>query len=292
MRFIDLSNRAKFRVSGNDRVRYLNGQLTNDVATLKPGHALYAFALTAKGKLASDLFLTAYPGGILVDAPDEAREVLLARLERYIVADDVQIEDVSDGFRLIHFLTASTTDLTSRPTDAVVSATSRYRQPGVDLFWPVGLPWPVPGIALDEAAAETLRVERLVPRWGLEIDEGVLPQELQLDDLAISYTKGCYLGQEVVSRIRSVGHVNRLLVKVRQLDNTPLHPGLRLAVPERPPMGTLTSIAPLPTAERFSGLAFVRREAAVPNTQLVTLDPKTSDLLGLVEVCSLPGFAP
>ena len=70
-------------------------------------------------------------------------------------------------------------------------------------------------LSLDEAEAETLRVEQVVPRWGLEIDEGVLPQELQLDDLAISFTKGCYLGQEIVSRIRSVGHVNRLLVKAR-----------------------------------------------------------------------------
>ncbi|HEY0789631.1 MAG TPA: hypothetical protein VGD78_01085 [Chthoniobacterales bacterium] len=292
IRFIDLSHRAKFRVSGADRLRYLNGQLTNNVSTLKAGCSLYAFALTAKGKLASDLFLRDYAGSILVDAPREAREVLLARLERYIVADDVELEDVTETFHLRHFLTASTADVPSVHAEAVVTVTSRYRQPGIDLIEPADLHASIPAVALDAAEAETLRVERVVPSWGPEINEGVLPQELQLDDLAISYTKGCYLGQEVVSRIRSVGHVNRLLVKVRQLDQAPLRPGMRLAIPESSAVGAVTSVAPLARAGRFSALAFVRREAAAPNTRLVTVDPETSGLLGFVEVCSLAEFAP
>src|SRR3984957_1006077 len=99
---LDLSDRAKFIVTGADRLRFLNGQLTNDILSLRPGSAIYACALTAKGKLCADLFVTAAKESLFLDAESVLREPLPARLERYIIADDVTLEDVTGAFGLFH----------------------------------------------------------------------------------------------------------------------------------------------------------------------------------------------
>ena len=99
---LDLSDRAKFKVTGKDRVRFLNGQLTNDVHALHSGSAIYACALTAKGKLCADLFVAATEESHYLDAESLLRESLPARLEKYIIADDVTLEDVTDEFGLFH----------------------------------------------------------------------------------------------------------------------------------------------------------------------------------------------
>jgi folate-binding protein YgfZ len=290
MNYVDLSGRAKFWVTGPDRLRYLNGQLTNDLNALVLGTAMYAFALTAKGKVAGDLYLRAVNDAVLIDAPAELRESLLARLERYIVADDVSIEDVTERFRLWHFLESLASAET--PPGIIRSESNRFRRVGTDLFsggdpiLPAGAGSAEP---LADAEAETLRVEAAMPRWGYELDENVLPQEVGLDDLAISYTKGCYLGQEVVSRIKSVGHVNRRLVKLRLLEGPALQPGLKLTGSGQPApvAGNVTSVAPLPVDGRMYALGFARRTFADPGTRLGVADPASSGLIGAVEVCSL-----
>ena len=101
---LDLSDRAKYIVTGNDRLRFLNGQLTNDILGLRPGSAIYACALTAKGKLCADLFVTAAKESLFLDAESVLRESLAARLEKYIIADDVTLEDVTDEFGLFHLM--------------------------------------------------------------------------------------------------------------------------------------------------------------------------------------------
>jgi tRNA-modifying protein YgfZ len=145
------------------------------------------------------------------------------------------------------------------------------------------------GDLLGDAEAETLRVVAVMPLWGHELDENVLPQEVGLDDLAVSYTKGCYLGQEVVSRIKSVGHVNRRLVKLRLLEGPPLQPGLKLTAPGKPApvAGSVTSVAPLPVDGEIYALGFARRNLADPGNRLAIVDPASSGLIGTVEVCSL-----
>lgn len=290
MNYLDLSGRAKFRVTGSDRLRYLNGQLTNDLNALVPGQAMYAFALTAKGKLAGDLYLRAVNDAVLIDAPPELRESLLARLERYVVADDVSIEDVTERFYLRHFPQSLAPGET--PPGIIRSETNRFRRLGTDLFFETKAVLPAgvePAELLGDAEAETLRVAAAMPRWGHELDENVLPQEVGLDELAISYTKGCYLGQEVVSRIKSVGHVNRRLVKLRLLEGPALQPGMKLATPGQPAAmaGSVTSVAPLPVDGRIYALGFARRTLADPGSRFGVVDPASSGLIGAVEVCSL-----
>src|SRR6476660_7979321 len=103
---LDLSDRAKFKVTGKDRVRFLNGQLTNDIDRLPFGSAIYACALTAKGKLCADLFVAAIEENHYLDAESVLKESLAARLERYIIADDVALEDVTEEFGLFHLIDA------------------------------------------------------------------------------------------------------------------------------------------------------------------------------------------
>jgi tRNA-modifying protein YgfZ len=290
MNYVDLSGRAKFWVTGSDRLRYLNGQLTNDLNALVLGQAMYAFALTAKGKLAGDLYLRAVDDAFLIDAPSELRESLLVRLERYVVADDVCIEDVTERFYLRHFPQSLAPGET--PPGTIRSESNRFRRLGTDLFFETETVLPVGAESAElfgEAEAETLRVEAAMPRWGHELDENVLPQEVGLDDLAISYTKGCYLGQEVVSRIKSVGHVNRRLVKLRLLEGPALRPGLTLTGSGQPApvAGRVTSVAPLPVDGQIYALGFARRTLADPGNRLGVVDPATSGLIGTVEVCSL-----
>src|SRR2546421_9414814 len=102
--FLDLSERAKFRITGNDRLRFLNGQITNDLRKASETIAVEACVLNAKGKTNAHIFVSALGESFLVDAELELRETLRNRLERYVIADDVQIEDVTDQFSLFHIL--------------------------------------------------------------------------------------------------------------------------------------------------------------------------------------------
>src|ERR1700744_310876 len=133
---LDLTDRAKFRVTGPDRVRFLNGQLTNDILSLRPGSAICACALTAKGKLCADLFVAATDVIHYLDADSALRESLAARLEKYIIADDVVLEDVTEEFGLFH-LTDAGSPLPLEGIDLFQGESTRFAMPGVDLWFPV-----------------------------------------------------------------------------------------------------------------------------------------------------------
>jgi folate-binding protein YgfZ len=280
----DLSERAKFRFTGSDRVRYLNGQLSNDLAIAKPGDVIYAFALTAKGKLCGDLFVTVRTDEIFVDADSGLREALAARLERYIIADDVTLEDVTDDWALFHWMGPARPDLEQ------ASLAIRFRAPGWDIWAPAS---DRPRLLADQprASAESLeqvRIQSGMPRWGAELTEDTLPQEVGLDDLAISFTKGCYLGQEVVSRIHSIGHVNRSLCGLRAGSEIELHPGDQLIAEDTKTVGTITSVAPAQWQGTRPCLGYLRRGYTDPGTVLQVRRAGFSGLIGAVEVRSLP----
>ena len=127
---IDLSARAKFRVVGTDTFRFINGQITNDLRNATETAAIEACVLNAKGKLNAHIFITALGEAFLIDAEPELRETLRARLERYIIADDVQIEDVTDEFSLFHVFTEEPSTLES---GRIVSA-HRFATTGWDIW--------------------------------------------------------------------------------------------------------------------------------------------------------------
>src|SRR5215831_6816696 len=108
---LDLTERAKFKVTGEDRVRFLNGQLTNDILGLKPGSTRYACALTAKGKFCADLYVASTAEALYLDTALVLQASLLMRLERYVIADDVVIEDLTEDFGLLHFLNQNVEEL-------------------------------------------------------------------------------------------------------------------------------------------------------------------------------------
>ena len=189
---IDLSSRAKFRIVGEDRLRFLNGQLTNDLRQLRTGETIYACALTAKGKLSGDLYVTAAEGQFLLDWERGLREGLGTRLERYIIADDVALEDITDQFGLLHLLDQTIPG--EMLHEVCVARSDRFGERGHDLFFPIQL---APELrsrsgteALTPSQFEQFRIERGIPVWGAELTEEVIPAEAALDDRAISYTRG------------------------------------------------------------------------------------------------------
>ncbi|MEI9897091.1 MAG: hypothetical protein WDN28_25325 [Chthoniobacter sp.] len=199
---VDLSDRTQLVLTGPDRVRYLNGQVTSDVRKLQPGQTQAACVTTAKGKLCADIFITAQEEALFVDAEGSLREALLARLERYIVADDVAIEDVTETHALLHYFGSE-----AAPTTGVgkIASARRLGQPGWDLRLTceelAAGREPLMGdrVRVDAALAETLRIEAGIPRWGHELDENTLPARGRARQTHIDYHKGCYIGQEVIS---------------------------------------------------------------------------------------------
>jgi folate-binding protein YgfZ len=240
----DLSNRAKFRLTGADRIRYLNGQITNDLRKLPPHGSLYACVTTAKGRMCGDLFITAGPDHLLIDAEASLRESMAARLGRYIVADDVVLEDVTDEVQLLHCYNLAEPPL-AETGEVWVRRSNRFGAHGWDVIAPAAQPAPVPVDlpVIDEPMREVLRIEAGVPRWGFELGEETLPPEAGLDRTAVDFHKGCYIGQEVISRIESVGHVNRTLSGFIAAGADPDSlPGAELFLDERS-AGILTSAA-------------------------------------------------
>jgi len=222
--FLDLSARAKLRVSGADRFRFINGQITNDLREANETAAIEACVLNAKGKLNAQIFIAALGEAFLIDADPELREMLRARLERYVIADDVQIEDVTDEFSLFHVFTEDPLALES---DRIVSA-RRFATTGWDI-------WSDPArheavrrelasayLFIDSAAADVMRIEQGLPRWGRELTDEIIPIEANLEQRTIDYQKGCYIGQEVISRIKMSGQTNKRLCGLISLNNTPL----------------------------------------------------------------------
>ncbi len=267
----DLSSRAKFSLRGPDRTRYLNGQVTNNVARLRPGGTCQALVCTHKGKLEGELFIRAEEDRFLMDAPEELRESLFARLGKYLIADDCELEDVTDAFRLWHEFPVPLAE--DAPEAGRVH---RFGPPGRDVWQPVGAPpvAPAPGfLSADEL--ERLRVEHGVPRWGADLTPDVFPQEARLEDRAVDFHKGCYVGQEIVSRLRSVGHVNRLLVALEagsEVGAEALAGGKLFTAEGDKEAGRLTSVVWSPERGRWLALGYVKRALLVPDAVFLSAE--------------------
>ena len=300
---LDFAERAKFKVTGEDRLRFLNGQITNDLTGLRPGNTLYACALTAKGKLCGDFFVTSTAEAFYIDAALVLQASLLARLERYIVADDVAIDDVTNEFGLFHFLIPKLEEHARSNLEAALavfrksfaifeSASNRFAISGIDLWYPLSEKslilerLGVKPCAPDEA--ENLRIERGIAAWGSELTEDVLPHEAGLQDRAINYTKGCYLGQEIISRIRSIGHVNRCLRGLVPVGDLLLERGDKLiqGAQSVKQVGSITSVGRSEKSGRRIALGYVKRGLDRPGTSLQL--SRSNRLIGSVEVRGLP----
>ena len=287
--FLDLSARTKLRVTGADRFRFLNGQITNDLRKANETVAIEACVLNAKGKLNAHVFIAALGESFLIDTEPELREALHARLERYIIADDVQIEDITDEFSLFHVFAEEPPP----PEFGRIVSVRRFSATGWDVWSESERHNAVRhGLAseylfIDSAAADLMRIEQGLPRWGRELTDEIIPIEANLEGRTIDYHKGCYIGQEVISRIKMSGQTNKRLCGLISLNNTPLQPGMKLVAPSAPGKGAgwITSAT---CSQRFGkeiALGYVKRGFNTPATNLNAL---SADAAIPVEVVSLP----
>ena len=287
--FLDLSARAKLRVAGADRFRFLNGQITNDLQKASETAAIEACVLNAKGKLNAHIFIGALVESLLIDAEPELRETLRARLDRYVIADDVQIEDVTDEFPIFHVFTEEP----PAPDSGRIVSAPRFAATGWDI-------WSDPARRdasrhelasayhfIDSAAADVMRIEQGLPIWGRELTEEIIPIEANLEQRTIDYQKGCYIGQEVISRIKMSGQTNKRLCGLISLNNTPLEPGMKLVAlsASGKEAGWLTSATRSPRLGKEIALGYVKRGF---NNSATNLNALSADAAIPVEVVSLP----
>ena len=256
---IDLGFPAWLEFSGPDTVRFLNGQLTQDVRRVAGGAVAIPSCVTdAKGRLQFRIWITeGVNGEILVEGSAGSAETLEARLTRYLIADDVEVGQLTGKWALVHF----TGPITEIPPEGVrVRESARFGQLGIDWWIPAGfnVDFPEEILQLEGDALEAFRVERGVPAWGKDLYEGLLPPEAGLEATDISYQKGCYIGQEVISRIKSAGKVNKRLERLILDASVPMD-FKNLIDEEGRSVGELTSISPREMNGKRHALGYVKR---------------------------------
>jgi tRNA-modifying protein YgfZ len=275
--FIDFSNRGRLCLIGNDRQAFINGQVTNNVKGLRAGQGCYAALANAKGKMTSDLNIYVLQEEILLDFEPGLADKVKERLEKFIIADDVQIVDASSSYGLLCALGPKAIErcesagwrVPEKPyeialeRDCYVAQTARLGTPGVDIFYPLnndefaGKKLQLEFAALE--AFETVRIERGIPRFGVDMDENTLAPEA-LGENAISYSKGCYIGQEVIARIRTYGQVAKALRGMRFEPNAQIPKrGDKIHHAEKE-VGWITSAVFSPKHRRPVALGYVRKE--------------------------------
>jgi tRNA-modifying protein YgfZ len=276
----DRSERAKFLVRGSEAADFLQGQVSNDVEALAPGQGCYATILNAKGKLRTDLRILRGGTWFFLDGEAIGHAVLRHMLETYSLGRDVHSEDVTATRALVSLLgPGARSVLDAEPPEEengfVEGEHGLYVSThlGVDVIGEPGLELGVP--AVSEDVAECVRIESGRPRLGYDMDAETMPQEAGINERAVSFTKGCYVGQETVARLHYRGKPNRHLRGLRLSE--PAERGTDILLGERV-VGRLGSTCISPSLGPIA-LAIVRREAAPGDS--VTVNGATAELVGL-----------
>jgi folate-binding protein YgfZ len=303
--FLERSGRGRLRLTGNDRRSYLQGLLTNDIMALEAGAGCYAAMLTPQGRMISDMRVLELGDAILIDLPATTAPAIRTRFEDFIFSEDVTVADVTGSIVQFGVygpsagpaLSAALARLRSgdgtapdaselerlrlndnrrfdlRGTPAVVVRSDDYGIPGFDVFVDPEMRQPLTdalaesgALAVSEAAAEVCRIEAGHPAFGQDMDEDTIPLEAGIEDRAISQTKGCYVGQEIIIRVLHRGHgrVARRLVKLT-LDGDVAR-GDRVFAADRE-VGFVTSFARSPRLGAIA-LGYVHRDFVAPGTAL------------------------
>lgn len=261
--WLDLSARSRVLIKGADRKRFLHGQVTNDVNKLQVGQGCYAAIVTAKGKIESDVFIWCLEDALLLDFEPGLTQKIAARFDKYVIADDVQIEDASGVYDMYTVQGPEATP--PAHVGGYTFQNARGTSKGFDLFVPAGEKVELPGTRCGEEALDVLRIEAGIPRFGVDMDETNLAPEAGIEARAISYTKGCYIGQEVISRIRTYGQVAKALRGLK-CDILPKR-GDKLFLQGKE-VGHVTSAIFSPALKQNIALGYIRREHNAIGTKL------------------------
>ena len=289
-------DRGRLVLTGEDRRSYLQGLLSNDVAALSPGTGCYATLLTAQGRMISDMRVFELGGAVLLDLESAVTEAVRAHLDMFIITEDVAVRDVTAttaqvglygpmaggilarvkalGFVLLHELPSS--DIGVEGFDLIVPAEESARL--VNALTAEG------AVLVDRESADVTRIEAGIPRFLVDMDSTTIPLEAGIEDRAISLTKGCYVGQEVIIRVlhRGGGRVAKKLVGVTVQGMA--QPGDTVLSGDRE-VGRVTSAADSPALGKRLALAYVHRDFIAPGTRL---DVKTAAGVAPAAVVQLP----
>jgi folate-binding protein YgfZ len=288
---LDLSFRSRLVLTGADRIRLLNGQVTNNVKDLPDSEGCYAALVTNKGRMQADLNIYILPEEILLDFEPGLTGTITERFNKFIIADDVQVIDAAPHYGLLSVQGPQAWQAVERlglnfpmpekpfhsrsVKDETLGEIYCMNQPrtgtnGFDVFVPVNSLAAVADKLIDAAnaidgkacgwrALETARIEAGIPRFGAEMDQTNLPPEAGIESRAVSYTKGCYIGQEVIARIRTYGQVAKALRGLRFSDAAIPRKGDKLFA-ESKEVGYVCSAIHSPTLNANIGFGYVRRE--------------------------------
>jgi aminomethyltransferase len=294
---LDLSHRGLLQATGVDRLSFLQGMLSNDLQALRPFEGHYATILNQQGKVLADLRVLCAVNSFYLDFWDTLTEKVLAHLNRYLVADEVEILDRSDEYAILSLqgpraeemlaefcgsaklpeqiahhamincsdaaicvVRASHTGETGFDLIVLKAASISVAQDLTEIGQRFGARW------VGEETMNVLRVEAGVPLYGADITEENLLLETDLDS-HVSFTKGCYLGQEIVERVRSRGHVNRRLRGLLINSTTRARPGDAIRADDKP-VGAITSSVLSPRLGRAIALGYIHRDYCEPGTQV------------------------
>ena len=294
----DRSHRGLIVARGGDRKAWLNNLITNAVDALGDNEGTYAFATDVKGRTQFDLNVLAAPTELLLDVDRLIAADAKAHLERYLITEDIELEIVSDRFARIgcagheanrvakslgvdNFTPMATLSSAAIDGDARLFRHDFAGKPGFELIVPAAkaVSWwdrlvvdcGATPCGLD--AAEVLRIEARIPAWGIDIDNTVIPPETGQIERGISYTKGCYLGQEIIERMRSFGSLGRRLTRFVMDDGQDLTPPLPITRDAKQ-AGRLTSLARHPTGERWMALGYLRTSITDADELIVGEPPR------------------
>ena len=272
--WLDLSARGKIKLTGEDRARLLHAMTTNHIQQLTPGTGCYAFFLNDKGRVLADANVLCRPDYFLLDVEPETRQPLYQHLDRFIIADDVSLEDVTDTTATIAIEgpeAASVLEGAGAPIpeadyssadwgDALVARINSTGSSGFFIFAPasekpalISRLEAAGAVPADAEAARVVRLEHGKPRYGEDISERFLAQEANQPQ-ALNFSKGCYLGQEIVERVRSRGQIHRVLKPLTLDTKEPPAPGTKLEDATE-----ITSSAYSPAMDKVVALAYVRK---------------------------------
>ena len=289
----DLADRAMLQFTGDDRLSYLQGMLSNDLRSLQVFDGQQAAILTQQGKVIADVRVLCSLNSFYLDFWEPLKEKILNHLSRYLVADDVEIHDPNEQWKMLslqgpkaqvildalfaraelpgHAHHHGMVQFDGSPVCVVRADRSGYD--GFDLviqssqlarlaqrLIELGAAW------VGAQAQNILRVEAGMPRYGSDFSDDNLLLEVALDN-AVSFSKGCYLGQEVIERIRSRGHINRKLCGLLLDGNTPVSPGDKLRAGDKD-VGQITSSVVSIALQRPIALAYVNKDFWTPGTTL------------------------